>query len=70
MRRRLEREVLSVETEFGQIDVKVARLDGEIVKEMPEYEQCRAAAVRAGVTLRTVEEAARASFLKTQRERE
>jgi uncharacterized protein (TIGR00299 family) protein len=66
MRRALERETVRVETEFGAIDVKVARLDGRIVKEMPEYEQCRAAALQAGVTLLTVEAAARASFLKSQ----
>lgn len=63
-RRALERETMSVETEFGSIDVKVARLNGRIVKEMPEYEQCRSAAQRANVTLQAVERAARASFLK------
>jgi uncharacterized protein (DUF111 family) len=65
-RRALERETARVETEFGAIDVKVARLDGRVIKEMPEYEQCRAAALKAGVTLLTVEAAARASFLKSQ----
>jgi uncharacterized protein (DUF111 family) len=44
----------------------VARLDGRVVKEMPEYEQCRAAAQKAKVPLRVVEQAARASFLKMQ----
>lgn len=66
MRRALERETVSVETEFGAIDVKVARLNGRVVKEMPEYEQCRAAAERAKVTLQAVERAARASYLKRQ----
>jgi uncharacterized protein (DUF111 family) len=65
MRRALERETVRVETEFGAIDVKVARLDGRVIKEMPEYEQCRAAALEAGVALLTVEGAARASFLKS-----
>jgi uncharacterized protein (TIGR00299 family) protein len=66
LRRALERETVSVETEFGAIDVKVARLDGRIVKEMPEYEQCRAAAQKFNVSLLTIEAAARASFLKSQ----
>jgi uncharacterized protein (TIGR00299 family) protein len=65
-RRFLEREVLKVETDFGLIDVKVARMNGRVVKAMPEYEQCRAAALRAGVALHLVEEAARAAFLKWQ----
>jgi uncharacterized protein (TIGR00299 family) protein len=65
LRRALARETVSVETEFGPIDVKVARLNGRVVKEMPEYEQCRAAAQRAKVALQVVEQAARESFLKS-----
>jgi uncharacterized protein (TIGR00299 family) protein len=64
LRRALARETVSVETEFGPIDVKVARLNGRVVKQMPEYEQCRAAAQTASVTLQVVEQAARKSFLK------
>jgi uncharacterized protein (TIGR00299 family) protein len=65
-RRALEREIIKVETEFGAIDVKVARLDGRVVKEMPEYEQCRAAAEKASVPLQMVERAVRDSFMKSQ----
>lgn len=61
-RRSLERETVGVETEFGAIDVKVARLGGRVIKAMPEYEQCRAAAERANATLQAVERAARDSF--------
>jgi uncharacterized protein (DUF111 family) len=61
MRRALERESTTVLTPYGPIDVKVARIDGGI-KYMPEYEQCREAAERAGVTLRQVETAAREAF--------
>jgi hypothetical protein len=60
-RRTLERECQTVWTPYGQIDVKVASVNGGI-KYMPEYEQCREAARRAGVTLRQVETAARAAF--------
>jgi uncharacterized protein (TIGR00299 family) protein len=66
LRRALEREVVKVETEFGAIDVKVAHLNGRVVKEMPEYEQCRAAAQKANVPLQAVERAARDAFLKSQ----
>src|ERR1700752_294284 len=58
-RRALERSVVRVETQYGPIDVKVANLDGRVVNEMPEFEQCREAATRANVPLKVVEEAAR-----------
>jgi uncharacterized protein (TIGR00299 family) protein len=61
-RRALERQIVVVETQYGPIDVKVAQLNGHIVKAMPEFEQCRQAARAADVPLRVVEEAARAAL--------
>jgi len=61
-RRALERSVVRVETQYGPIDVKVAHLDGRVVNEMPEFEQCRAAAIKAGVPVKGVEDAARVAF--------
>jgi uncharacterized protein (TIGR00299 family) protein len=61
-RRALEREAVTVETEFGRIAVKVGRLRGRIVSATPEYEECREAAMKFGVMLREVQEAARAAF--------
>jgi uncharacterized protein (TIGR00299 family) protein len=66
-RRALERRIVTVETQYGPIDVKVAQLNGHIVKEMPEYEQCREAARKADVPLRLVEEAARNAFADRRR---
>jgi uncharacterized protein (TIGR00299 family) protein len=63
-RRTLERRTVRVETQYGPIDVKVAHLNGHILKEMPEYEQCRLAAREAKVPLRVIEEAARNAFAK------
>ena len=63
-RRALQRSVVQVETQYGPIDVKVGHLDGRIVNEMPEFEQCRAAAAKAGVPLKVVEEAARVALAK------
>jgi uncharacterized protein (TIGR00299 family) protein len=65
-RRALERKIVRVETQYGPIDVKVASLNGHIVKEMPEYEQCREAARNANVPLRIVEDAARTAFAKSR----
>lgn len=61
-RRALEREFVGVETEFGTINVKVARRDGRVSNVAPEFEDCRAAALKAGVPLHVVERAARAAF--------
>jgi uncharacterized protein (TIGR00299 family) protein len=63
-RRALERSVVRVETQYGPIDVKVAHLDGRVVNEMPEFEQCREAATKANVPLKLVEEAARLALAK------
>jgi uncharacterized protein (TIGR00299 family) protein len=65
-RRALERETVRAETPYGPIDVKVARLNGRVVNQMPEYEQCRAAARAMGVALRIVEAAARDALSRQQ----
>jgi uncharacterized protein (TIGR00299 family) protein len=69
-RRALARETVRVETQFGPIDVKVAYPEGGsadvnvgAINAMPEFEQCRTAARKAGVALREVQEAARAAYL-------
>ena len=61
-RRALAREIVRVETQYGSIDVKVARLNGRVINRMPEYEQCRVAAQNANVPLRVVEAAALAAL--------
>ena len=63
-RRALRRSVVQVETQYGPIDVKVGHLDGKVVNEMPEFEQCRQAAAKANVPLKIVEEAARVAAAK------
>src|SRR5882672_2265708 len=64
MRRALARETVTVDTQFGPIDVKVAYPnDGKnAVNVMPEFEHCRAAAKKAAVPLREVQEAACAAY--------
>jgi uncharacterized protein (TIGR00299 family) protein len=63
-RQALPRSVVRVETQYGPIDVKVAHLDGRVVNEMPEFEQCRQAAARANVAVKIVEDAARVAVSK------
>jgi uncharacterized protein (DUF111 family) len=66
-RRALERAIVRVETPYGPIDVKVARMNGHVVNEMPEYEQCRVAAVKANVPLRAVDSAARMALADSKK---
>ena len=65
-RRALQRSVIRVETQYGAIDVKVAHLDGRVVNEMPEFDQCRAAAVKANVPVKVVEDATRVALAKSR----
>jgi hypothetical protein len=58
----LERELVTVETEYGRVRVKVARGGGEVLNAMPEYEDCRRAAREHGVPLRAVMEVAVAAY--------
>ena len=64
-RRALEREFVTVETEFGTIAVKVARHAGRVVGATPEYEDCHAAALAHDVPLRVVQEAALGAFRRS-----
>lgn len=65
-RRALARETIRVETQFGAIDVKVARGNNGSVKVMPEFEQCRQAAAAANVPLRKVQDAAQQAYLQSR----
>lgn len=62
----LPREIVKVATEFGEIEIKVVRIDKETTKFAPEYEQCRTAALKFHVPLRAVEAAARRAFEKAE----
>ena len=57
-RRKLQREIVRVKTSFGEVAVKLGRLDGKIVQAAPEYESCRALAEKSGAPIKAVYEAA------------
>ncbi len=44
-----------IETDYGTVDVKIARMNGTVVNVKPEYDQVRDIAVRSGKPLREVE---------------
>jgi uncharacterized protein (TIGR00299 family) protein len=58
----LEREHVSVDTGYGVIRVKVGRHRGRATSVVPEFEDCRAAADRAGASVAAVVDAARRAF--------
>jgi uncharacterized protein (TIGR00299 family) protein len=60
-RKCLERETRQVRTEYGDVFVKIGRLGGRIVKIVPEYEDCRRAALQQGVSILRIFDAAKRS---------
>ncbi len=62
-RSKLARRMVTVETEYGQIAVKVGTLAGKDVTAKPEYEDCAKAAKKHGVALKTVQQAGKMQLL-------
>ena len=62
-RRKLRREFRSVRTPYGEVSVKIGRLDGRIVQTAPEYESCKNLAQEKSMPLKTVYEAALAAAI-------
>lgn len=63
-RRCLEREIITVTTNYGEIKVKIALQSGKRIKAAPEYEDCKAAAKKHKVPVKEVYEQALASSRK------
>jgi pyridinium-3,5-bisthiocarboxylic acid mononucleotide nickel chelatase len=63
-RKVLDREFVRVETEYGDVRMKVSRLAGAIVNAAPEFEDCRKLAESRNVPLKTVMAAAAFEFQK------
>jgi pyridinium-3,5-bisthiocarboxylic acid mononucleotide nickel chelatase len=57
-RRKLRREMVQVQTPYGEVAVKLGRLDGQVVQAAPEFEACRQLAELKNVPLKQVYEAA------------
>ncbi|HUT28730.1 MAG TPA: nickel pincer cofactor biosynthesis protein LarC [Sedimentisphaerales bacterium] len=63
-RARLVRDFVTVQTEFGPIRMKTGSLNGRIVNAKPEFSDCLAAAKSQNVPVKTVSDAAIASYKK------
>jgi uncharacterized protein (DUF111 family) len=60
-RKVLERELVSVQTPYGAVKVKVARRNGKVLNVAPEYEDCQRLATEKGIPLKQVMTAAQAA---------
>ncbi|MGC2752615.1 MAG: nickel insertion protein, partial [Candidatus Acidiferrum sp.] len=68
-RRVLPREWVNVATEFGDVRIKVSRVNGRILHVAPEFEDCRKLAVEKNVPLQRVIAEALQSYEKRQAKR-
>jgi len=57
-RRKLRREFTTVKTPFGNVAVKVGRLNGKVIHVAPEFESCKKLAAQVEVPLNKIYEAA------------
>lgn len=62
----LERRLVRVRTEFGEIRVKVGSRAGAELNVAPEFEDCKAAALAHDVPLKRVQQAALAGYLENE----
>jgi len=63
-RSKLARDFVSVETEFGEIQIKTGTLGGKIVNAKPEFSDCVSAAKKHNVPVKAVLDAAVSAFKK------
>jgi uncharacterized protein (TIGR00299 family) protein len=63
-RKVLDRELVPVETPFGEVRMKVSRMNGSVLNATPEYEDCQRLATEKGIPLKQVIAAAAFEFQK------
>jgi uncharacterized protein (TIGR00299 family) protein len=63
-RKTLARELVCVATPFGEVRMKISRLNGVVLNATPEYDDCQKIAVERGVPLRQVIAAASFEYQK------
>lgn len=61
-RRKLRRELVTVQTEYGEIPVKLGFLNGRVIQAAPEHDACRSVAATHKIPLKSVYAAAVKAF--------
>jgi hypothetical protein len=57
-RRKLRREFTKIKTQFGEVTLKIGRLNGKVIQAAPEFESCKKLAAQAKIPLKRIYEAA------------
>ncbi len=57
-RRKLRRESVVAKTQYGDVSVKLGKLDGRVVQAAPEFESCKQVAAKAGLPIKEIYAAA------------
>ncbi len=63
-RKTLATGLVTLETPFGEVRIKISRMNGSMLNATPEYEDCRRIAAQKGIPLKQVLEAATYQFQK------
>jgi hypothetical protein len=61
-RRKLSREFVTVKTSFGDVTIKLGKLNGKVVQAAPEYESCKKLADQTNTPLKSIYEAAQKAW--------
>jgi len=67
-RRTLKRQIVSVDTKFGKINIKTGLRDAEIISAKPEFSDCEKAAKMYDVPLKIVQKTAMEAFAVRNRD--
>jgi uncharacterized protein (DUF111 family) len=61
-RKKLSREMIEVDTEYGKISVKLGKIGDKVVKILPEYEDCKRIAGEKDISLLKIHKAVLSAF--------
>ncbi len=61
-RKKLSREIVQVDTEYGQISVKLGKIGDEVIKVLPEYEDCKRIAREKNIPVIKIHQAVLSAF--------
>src|SRR5207302_2063312 len=53
-RRKLAREFITLKTPYGEVKVKIGKLDGKIIQAAPEFASCKKLAEETGVAVKQI----------------
>lgn len=56
-RKKLSREMIVIETEYGKVSVKLGKIGDEILKILPEYDDCKRLAEKNNVPIMKIHQA-------------